>query len=393
MPGSDVNDERRPLVLHVIHHLVVGGMENGLVNLINHLPAAEFRHAVACIEDASEFRERIARPDVEVIALHRSRHGASNVRREIYRLCRRLRPAIVHSRNQSGLDALLPARLAGVRTTVQSEHGWDVDNLQGQYWKPALLRRLHSPLVDQYIAVSKDLARFLTERIGIAPRRIVQIYNGVDTDRFRPSTDSTRDDLPPGFRGVGIVRIGSVGRIRPVKGQATLLRALALVVERRPDLRAVARLVLVGDGPLLGALREQALALGIGDIVWLPGPSDRVPQLLRAFDVFVLPSLNEGISNTILEAMASGLPVLASAVGGNVELIEDGKTGRLFPVADAAALAAGLAAYLDDGALRRRHGQAARRVAERDFSLATMVDRYADVYRRLGAKVPAPCPP
>jgi sugar transferase (PEP-CTERM/EpsH1 system associated) len=383
MLGPDVTVDRRPLILHVIHHLVVGGMENGLVNLINHLPADDFRHAVVCVEDFSDFRQRIARPDVEVIALHRSRIGATGVRREIYRLCRHLRPALVHSRNQSGLDALLPARLAGVRRSVHSEHGWDFDNLDGRQWKPTLLRRLHSPLVDQYVTVSKDLQRFLTERIGIAPRRITQIYNGVDIERFAPAATPTDFALPPGFAGHQVVRIGTVGRIQPVKDQATLLHALARLVERRPELRAVARLMVIGDGPLLGAMRDLAQALGIADIAWLPGPSNRIPQMLQIVDVFVLPSLNEGISNTILEAMASSLPVLASAVGGNVELVEDGVTGRLFAASDAAALTARLEEYLDDAALRRRHGEAARQAVKRDFSLVKMVDSYRAVYDRL----------
>src|SRR5215831_865701 len=380
MPRLVVIRDEPPLILHAIHHLVTGGMENGLVNLINHLPADRYRHAIACIEDFSDFRTRIRREDVEVFALHRSRIGASGVRREIYRLCRRLRPALVHSRNQSGLDALLPARLAGVRS---SEHGWDVDNLDGRRWKPRLLRRLHSPFVDQYITVSKDLQRFLTERIGIAPKRITQIYNGVDVERFAPARTPPAIRLPVGFEGDSRVRIGSVGRIQPVKDHATLLRAVAGLVERRPELRPVARLVLVGDGPLREAISAQARTLGIADIVWLPGASDQVRELLQTFDVFVLPSLNEGISNTVLEAMASGLPVLASAVGGNVELVDDGVTGRLFRASDPQELATVLEHYLDDAGLRRRHGAAAREAAERRFSLAAMIDNYAAVYERL----------
>jgi sugar transferase (PEP-CTERM/EpsH1 system associated) len=384
LTGIDVTSDGPPLILHVIHHLLVGGMENGLVNLINHLPAERFRHAIVCIEDFSDFRQRIERDDVDVFALHRSRNGAAGVRREIYRLCRRLRPTLVHSRNLSGLDALLPARLAGVKSSVHSEHGWDVDNLDGSRWKPRLLRRLHSPLVDEYITVSKDLRRFLTECIGIAPRRVTQIYNGVDVGRFAPAQSlSPASSLPEGFEGAGTVRIGSVGRIQPVKDHSTLLEALAKVVERRPELRASVRLILIGDGPLLEAIRDQARRLGIADIAWLPGPSNCVPEILRALDVFVLPSLNEGISNTILEAMASGLPVLASAVGGNVELVNDGVTGRLFGARDASTLAARLEEYLLDAGLRQQHGAAARQAAVRRFSLETMVDSYGALYERL----------
>ncbi|MEG1052070.1 MAG: glycosyltransferase, partial [Janthinobacterium sp.] len=122
-----------------MHHLVTGGLENGVVNLINHMPESAFRHGIVCIEDYSDFRDRIVRRDVPVIALKRSRIGVWAMRRELYKLCRTLRPAILHTRNQSALDALLPARLAGVRHAVHGEHGWDVDNLRGDRWKPALL--------------------------------------------------------------------------------------------------------------------------------------------------------------------------------------------------------------------------------------------------------------
>ena len=156
--------EPRQMVLHVIHHLVIGGMENGLVNLINQMPAHACDHAVLCIEDFSAFRDRIQNSSVEVIALHRSRVGAAAVRRAVFAHCRRLRPTVVHTRNLSGLDALVAAWLAGVPRRVHSEHGWDVGNLDGAQWKPALLRRLHSPLVSHYITVSQDLMRSTKKR-------------------------------------------------------------------------------------------------------------------------------------------------------------------------------------------------------------------------------------
>lgn len=374
-----------PLVVHVIHHLVVGGMENTLVNLINHLPHQQFRHAVVCIEDHSDFRLRIQRPDVEVVSLWRSRVGPMAVRREIYRLCRLWKPALVHSRNQSGLDALLPALLAGVKARVHSEHGWDVDNIDGRKWKPALLRRLHRPLVSRYVTVSRDLSSFLEQRIGVAPSNITQILNGVDTQRFFPRADGALADLPPEQAAANVVRIGTVGRIQPIKDQATLVRAVAALAARRPELRACLRLLVVGDGPLLPSLRALVNSSGISDIAWLPGTSARVPELMRSLDIFVLPSLNEGVSNTILEAMASGVPVLASRVGGNPELVVDGVSGRLFAAGDVQGLSTLLETYLDDVALRCQHAKAARDLALTRFSLKAMVQRYGDLYQSLTA--------
>jgi sugar transferase (PEP-CTERM/EpsH1 system associated) len=370
-----------PLVLHVIHHLVIGGMENGLVNLIQHMSERTFRHAVICIEDYSEFRDRIRRPDVRVIALHRSRIGVWRVRREIVRLCRELCPNIVHTRNMSGLDALLPARMAGVRRCVHGEHGWDVTDLRGESRKKILLRRLHSPLVDRYVTVSRDIRRYLVERVGIAQGRIQQIYNGVDTSLFAPAPgERIRTVVPLTFAGPDQLVIGTVGRAQAVKDQATLLRAFAELLQRRPGLRDRMRLALVGSGPKLGELKELAGTLGIAELTWIPGALPNVPDVLRDLDVFVLPSLNEGISNTILEAMASGLPVLATAVGGNVEIVEDGIGGRLFGAGDVAQLARLIEDYLEQPDLRHSHGAAARRVAVGRFALSGMVENYRALY-------------
>lgn len=371
------------LVLHVIHHLVTGGMENGLVNLINLLPPQHYRHAIACIEDFSEFRNRIQRPDVEVFPLHRSNAGVWSVRKQLFDLCRRLRPSIVHSRNQSGLDALLPARLAGVRNIVHGEHGWDVDNIRGENWRPLWNRRLHSPLVSRYITVSLDIKNHLINRVGIAPTRISQIYNGVDTERYSPR--QTRPDFvaPPGFLEPDSVVIGTIGRIQPVKAQATLLNAFADLLRNDSDLRARLRLAIVGAGPLLESLRELALTLGISAQCWFPSARSDIPQILQLFDIFVLPSLNEGISNTILEAMATGLPVIASRVGGNVELIDEAKSGELFAPGDIHALAALLGRYAHSAELRGNIGRAARERAVTHFSLPNMVAKYQSVYAGL----------
>jgi sugar transferase (PEP-CTERM/EpsH1 system associated) len=366
----------RPLILHVIHHLVIGGMENGLVNLINHMPRECLRHAVACIEGYSDFRQRITRPDTEVFALHRSNAGVWKIRKQLFQLCRRLQPQVVHSRNLSGLDALAPARFAGVRNCIHGEHGWDMGDLYGTRWRPAMLRRVHSPLVDRYIVVSKDLERYLIRRVGIAAGRISQIYNGVDTERFTPRPSGAANGLPAEFAEEDTLVIGTVGRIQPVKDQVTLLKAFAELVQSYPHLR----LAVIGDGPLLSDLRGFAETLGISKLTWLPGAIGNIPDALRRFDVFVLPSLSEGISNTVLEAMASGVPVVTTAVGGNLELVEDGYCGRLFPPGDVTTLARLLAGYIADPLLRQAHAVAARRVAVERFGLDTMVRKYQEIY-------------
>ncbi|WP_083748711.1 TIGR03088 family PEP-CTERM/XrtA system glycosyltransferase [Pelomonas sp. KK5] len=370
------------LIVHVIHHLVIGGMENGVVNLINRMPKDRFRHAVVCIEDYSDFRDRIEDTSVEVHAMHRSKIGAWRLRWRLWRIFRQLRPDIVHTRGLSGLDALLAARLAGAKT-VHSEHGYDVDNLSGQASKPALLRRLHAPLVQRFVSVSRDLERTMSERWG-APRRLIrQIYNGVDVGRFRPAEAGAHRLLPAELQAADPFVIGTVGRLQQVKDQATLLRAFASVLERWPEWRGRLRLALVGDGPMRESLHRLADELGIEGQTWFAGARNDIADLLRGFDVFVLPSLNEGISNTLLEAMASGVPVLASAVGGNVELLDPGVVGEGFAAGDDRALAAMIENYVSDANRCLQHGAAARRRAVEHFSLQAMVAGYADVYQGL----------
>ena len=357
-------------------------MENGLVNLINQMPEHRFDHAIACVEDTSDFADRIRRREVQVFALQRSQVGVWGLRRALYRLCRELRPRIVHSRNLSGLDALLAARIARVPHILHSEHGWDVDDLQGRNWRPALLRRLHAPLIDRYITVSAHLKRYLESRVGIDGNRITQIYNGVDTDRFSPQGSKLTHAAGP-LANPKRLWFGTAGRLQQVKDHTTLLRAYADALKHRPDLRSTTALALFGDGPLLDTLRRTAGDLGIGELTWFAGPTDDMPSAMRTLDVFVLPSLNEGVSNTLLEAMATGLPVLATAVGGNVELVDDPTTGKLFAPGDSSELARLMLQQVDDPSQRARQGQAARQRALEQFSLASMVSRYADVYDRL----------
>jgi sugar transferase (PEP-CTERM/EpsH1 system associated) len=374
--------QQPPLIVHVIHHLVIGGMENGLVNLINGLPAEAFRHAIVCIEEDSDFRDRLQRPDVEVIPLHRSKIGVMQLRRKLYQTFKSRQPAIVHSRNMSGLDAILPARLAGVPVRIHGEHGWDVNDLQGNHWKPALLRRLHAPLVSHYITVSEHLKTYLQQRIGVAAERITPIVNGVDTDHFQPAS-SAPDLFPTGFLPEQALIIGTVGRLQPVKDQATLVRAFAALRASSPQLHERLRLVMVGDGPMRAQLQALIDELQLANSTWLPGARDDVPELLQAMDVLVLPSLAEGISNTILEAMATGLPVLASQVGGNPELVRHGQTGALFAPGDVLALADLIKNYTNDPALLAQHADRARAIAVSEYSLETMVTRYQQVYESL----------
>ena len=376
-----------PLIAHVIHRLDVGGMENGLVNLINHMPADRYRHAVVSLTESTSFRDRIRRDDVELYSLHKKPGQDFGLYVRLWRLLRRLRPAIVHTRNLASVEAVVSAALADVPCRIHGEHGRDLQDVDGTKRRYRFLRRVLSPLVHRFIALSAELESYLVDGVGVAPSKVSRIINGVDIDKFRPAPDGARPlpPLPPLLDEASIeaeapdrVVIGTVTRMQDAKDPLTLARAFTKLVNDGLAPRAV--LVMVGDGPLLGAVRDELRAAGVAHRVWLAGSRDDVPELLRTFDVFALSSRVEGISNTVLEAMASGLPVVASRVGGNDELVEDNRTGALVPARSPVALADALARYANDSDLAKAHGRAGRRRVEQSFDIHGMVARYTEVY-------------
>ncbi|PWG62683.1 TIGR03088 family PEP-CTERM/XrtA system glycosyltransferase [Sediminicurvatus halobius] len=368
----------RPLIAHVVYRLDTGGLENGVVNLINASDPERFRHGVICLTGYTDFRARIRRADVPVAALDKRAGKDPAHYLRLARVLRSWRPAIVHTRNLGTLDAQLVAALSGVRGRVHGEHGWE-SGADATNPRSRRLRRALRPLVHRYIALSKEIERYLRTAVGVPPSRIRRICNGVDTERFRPAgaeAVASRERFT----------IGTVGRLVPVKDQVTLLRAFARTLATTGGVAEDGRpleLVLVGEGPLREGLETKAAELGITHACRFLGSRSDLPALYREMDLFVLPSVAEGISNTILEAMASGLPVAASNVGGNPELVEDNVNGTLVRAGSDTALAGVLTAYARDARRRRAHAEGGRRRALERFSLGGMARQYEEAYAEL----------
>jgi sugar transferase (PEP-CTERM/EpsH1 system associated) len=379
--GEDKTMEPEPpLIAHMIFRLAIGGLENGLVNLINAMPPNRYRHAIVCLTDETEFRERITRPDVPVIALHKKQGHDLGAYLRMWNVFRQLRPAIVHTRNWPTMEFLAVAACAGIQGRIHGEHGRDVYDLDGTNKKYNLVRKAIKPLVHGYIAVSVDLAEWLVTTVGAERNRVTQIYNGVDSRRFYPRSESRPLIGPAGFAPADVVVIGTVGRMQAVKNQTLLAKAFVRLVESRPGSRDWLRLVMIGEGPLREESRAILRQAGVESCAWLPGERNDTPDLMRAMDLFVLPSLAEGISNTILEAMATGLPVVATRVGGNVEIVQNEITGLLVAPEDSLALAEGIQRYLDERSLLALHGRAGRQQVEACHSMDSMVNKYLGVY-------------
>ncbi|MDO8932216.1 MAG: TIGR03088 family PEP-CTERM/XrtA system glycosyltransferase [Rhodocyclaceae bacterium] len=377
-----MTDDARPLVVHVVFRFDVGGLENGVVNLINHMPAEAYRHAIIALTEVTDFRQRIARDDVQFISLHKPPGHLFALYPRLYRLFRELKPAIVHSRNLAALEVTVPAWLAGVPVRIHGEHGRDVGDLDGANKKYQWVRRLFNPFVSHFVALSRDLENYLTDRVGIPARKVTQIYNGVDASRFHPAEAMPAiNDCP--FNRPEHWLVGTVGRMQTVKDQTLLARAFIRALELKPELKMRLRLVMVGDGPLRAEAQQLLAAAGVAELAWLPGERHDVPDILRGLDCFILPSLAEGISNTILEAMATELPVIATQVGGNPELVSERHTGKLVPAGDPEAMALAIINYATHPEQARAAGRAGKAVVEDRFSLDAMVGAYRGLYDRL----------
>ncbi len=356
--------------------LNVGGLERVVLRLLGRLDRARWEPVVVALDEPGALAPELARLGVPLRVMGRAPGFDAELVVRLAAVVRREGARLVHTHNTAAhLYGSLAARLAragggalGPRV-VHTKHGRDEPSRR----RRVLLNRLASALSDRVVTVSDDAAAVAIEIERVRPAKVVTIWNGVDGGEFRPrAAASARAAL-----GVpeGGFHVGCVARLAPVKDHRTLLDAFARFRAGRPD----AHLTLVGDGPERAALEARAARLELDGAVTFAGERPEVAPLLAAFDVFALSSLSEGISLTLLEAASAGLPIVATRVGGNEEVVLDAETGVLVPAADPAAFAAALAAVAARSD-RATMGALGRARVERRFSVERMAQAYAKVY-------------
>lgn len=381
MASCDDASRQPPLVVHLIYRLDFGGLETLLVDTINRMPAERYRHAVVCLAGYSAFADKITRAGVELFDLGKRPGLSLSTHGDFFKLMRRLKPAVLHTYNLSAIEYAATAALAGVPVRIHAEHGRDAGDPEGRNRKHNLLRRMLAPVVDCYVPVSGDLQRWYRDVVGIPESKNLLINNGVDTAKFSPARGAAPQEAWNAQAGNFV--IGTVGRLQAVKDQVTLIDAFAALRTQLPQHAARLRLVIVGDGPMRARLEERIAAAGMKDAVFLTGARNDIAHLMQTFSVFALSSIAEGTPVTLLEAMATGLPVVSTAVGGIPALVADGATGMLAPAGDAQALARALAAYVESDTLAAEHGAAGRARIESEYSIATMLSAYMALYDTL----------
>ncbi len=367
---------RRIHVLHVVDSLRVGGLENGVVNMINALDDSMFRSSICCLKSTGELQSRLRDPGVKVFELHQK--PGDHLFIKLAKILRGERVNILHSNNWGVFfDSVVGARLVGARLIVHCVHGLYAEDIAKMKLRRRLLQRFLSLGTHKLYAVADYLRDYYIRVVGVPARRISTIYNGVDVETYMARSQEVRrqEKAKLGFSPREIL-IGSVGTLYWVKDPQTLLTAAAMLLKKRDDVS----FLWVGDGHLKNKLQVRAKELGIERKVLYLGVRDDIPNILTALDIFVLPSIIEGLSYSILEAMASSLPVVATDVGGNSELIKNGENGYLIPPKKPEILADVLFRLVSDEKLRESLGKSARQRVQEKFSLQEMVQSYQRMY-------------
>ncbi len=367
-------------IAYVIKSMEVGGSQTHLLQVLRLLDRDRFEPALYCLSGEGSLLDRVREigVPVETPGAGLSFRGAGLITRvaALRRALRLWRPEIVHNYLlRANLVGAVSARLAGVPTVLCSKRG-----CHERRGFELISAKIGNGLAN-LVAVNAEAVRdFVHDNEGCSRDKMVVIPSGVDTDRFQPLPPDNfraRVGLPDDARVVGIVT-----RMRVRKGVEEFIRAIARVRERDPRLHAV----VVGEINLDGQLQELVRAMGLSKHLLLLGRRSDIPEVLSAFDVFVLSSHDEGMSNAILEAMAMEKPVVATDVGGTGEVVRHGQSGLLVPPRDPAALAAAIAEVLAQPERAREMGRLGRRIVVDGFSARSMVRQMEELYLNLAAQ-------
>lgn len=337
-----------------------GGLQSLLAGCIPRIPG---RHVVICLADADPAAAATL-GQTELIALDRHRRGTWYAHCQLFAHLRRLRPAVLQTYNIGTIEYAFTAWLAGVPHLIHAEHGRGMVERQGDHRKYNLLRRVLAPLFETFVTVSNDMRCWMLDTVGIPAEKLRVIRNGIDTDHFQPADRATP------------FVIGTIGRLDTIKAQSDLVDALILLKARGRDVS----LIIVGEGPQQPALEEQVRSAGLEHCVALPGAQREIAAILHTFSVFVLPSLSEASPITLLEAMASGIPVVATDVGGVPALLGGDLRGTLVPPSQPSALADAIERYMAKPSMARAHVTAARLFVVDQYSIDTTAAAYAALY-------------
>ncbi|WP_448547403.1 TIGR03088 family PEP-CTERM/XrtA system glycosyltransferase [Thalassotalea fusca] len=360
---------KRPVIVHLIYQLDIGGLERVMLNCISNMQAEKnYQHVIISLTDANQFSQDALHEPVDVYCLNKRPGSDLSVHGKLFKLLRKIKPNILHTYNLATIEYHPIARLAGVKGHIHAEHGRDINDPEGKNKKHNLLRRLMSPFLHYYIAVSENLFHWLKDEVNIPGSKVKLIHNGINTNKFNlPKVPATQ------------LRLSIIARLSPIKDHANLIDGFN-VLKQDLGIDALPQLNIIGDGPLKTELEAKVSKYQLANNIKFLGARDDIAQLLSQTDVFVLSSIAEGIPMTILEAMSSSTPIIATAVGGIPEVVTDGVEGQLVEKQNSTALAEAIKLYIAQPERIQSQGVAARQRVVEEFSEESMVEQYSKCY-------------
>jgi sugar transferase (PEP-CTERM/EpsH1 system associated) len=363
----------RTPVAHVFLTLNIGGMEKVGTDLINAIDSDVYENHVVCLKEIGVLGNNLNDNGFEIVSLEKKDGFNLSIFFSLVDYFKKHEIKIVHT-NNSGPHfwAGLAALYCGIKVRIHTNHGRNFGWKNRRAW----LDRFSSMISTTLVCVSQDSADKLLASDKINPSKLTVVTNGVDTDTFSPAENASQLYSELGLQPDHVV-IGSIARFSLDKDQETLIRAFKLVYNNNPKVR----LVLVGDGETRSKLELLTADLGLADSIVFTGFRSDIVELLRLFSVYVLSSHTEGLSISLLEAMSTRRPVVATEVGGNPEIVNDGINGLLVRENDVDHLAESLIKTLSDNIFSERLSKAARETVVELFSLKTMADHYQRLYQ------------
>jgi sugar transferase (PEP-CTERM/EpsH1 system associated) len=358
----------------ITHDLAVGGLQQIVVNLAQNICRDKYDISVLCLRNLGEYVPEFEKLGIKVFFVRKGKRTNYFLFFRIARLLREEKIQIIHTHNSQPLvDGTLGALLSGVRHIIHTEHGRVFPDKR----RYIFMERVLSRFVFKVVGVSDQTAHNMNKYVKIPLSKITTVVNGIDGAKYNTkfATDKKKAEL--GLAPQAPV-IGMIGRLVKEKGLEYLISALKTIIRSYPGIR----LVIVGQGVLQDHLKELVAQQGIQNYVVFTGSRLDTPQLYRVFDLFVLPSISEGLPMVLLEAMAAGCPIIATKVGGIPSLIQHGFNGSLVPPKDPDSLAEEIIKLLGDREKRKEYSENGQRIFKESYDVRIMTRKYESLYEQ-----------
>jgi glycosyltransferase involved in cell wall biosynthesis len=369
-------DAHAPTVCQLVHGLPVGGAEVLVCRMIRRL-RDRYRFVVACLDQVGELGESLTQEGIDVVQLGRQPGFDWRCVRRLREFCADRQVSVIHAHQYTPFAYAIATRAYGRRPPVLfTEHGRFYPDYPS--YKRKIFNRLIANKRDRFVAVGQSVRQALIDNEGLPSDRIEVVYNGIDAAAFGHD-EATRRDARQELGLQDEFAVVQVARLDTIKDHATAVRAIAIASKQNPRLR----LLIVGDGPQRESIERLVAELNLADRVQMLGMRSDVCRLLAAADAFLLTSLSEGIPVTLIEAMAAGVPIVSTSVGGVPEVVEHGATGLLAKVGNADDIAEAILLLSRNDSLQKRLASAAQESAAEQFSENSMIARYDELFREM----------